>query len=55
MVLVSQMSQFVKNFKMGIFSDTINIVSVRHCMMVLHIEHHLFITLSLFQVHCSVK
>ena len=43
----------------GIFSDTINIMNVKLCMLVLHAEFYLFITLSvtltLFQGHSSVK
>ena len=59
MVLVSQVSWLVENFNIGIFSDTINVINVKLCMMVLHIELNLFIillvTLTLFQDHSSVK
>ena len=33
MFLVGQMSGFVKNFNIGIFSDTINVLNVTLCMM----------------------
>ena len=59
MVWVGQVSGLVKNFNTGIFSDTINVINVKLCMMVLHTELYLFITLSviltLFQNHSSVK
>ena len=59
LVLVSQVSRFVKNFNIGIFSDTVNVMNVKLYMMVLHIELYLFITLSvtlmLFQGHSNVK
>ena len=38
MFKVCQMSGFVENFNMGIFSDTVNVINVKLCMMVLHIE-----------------
>ena len=44
--MVSQMSGLVKNFNIGIFLDTINVINAKLCMMVLHIELYLFITLS---------
>ena len=59
MFLIGQMSVLVKNFDIQIFSDTINIIKVKVCMMVLHIELYLLITLSvtltLFQGHSNVK
>ena len=59
MFLVGQVSGLVKNFHTGIFSDTINVINVKLCMMVLHIEHYLFITrsmtLTLFHSHSSVE
>ena len=58
--VVSQMSELFENSNIGIFfSDTINVIDVKFCMMVLHIELYLFITLSvtltLFKGHSSVK
>ena len=44
--LVGQASRLVENFNIGIFSDTINIITVKLCMMVLIIEFYLFIPLS---------
>ena len=44
--MVSQMSGFVENFNIRIFSDTINVIKVKLCMLVLHIEFYLFSTLS---------
>ena len=59
MFWVDQVSVLVKNFNIGIFSDTINVINVKLCMMVLHTELYLFITLSvtltLFQGHKDVK
>ena len=56
---VSYMSRLVENFNIGISSDTINVISVKLCMMVLPIELYLFIPLSvtftIFQGHSSVK
>ena len=58
MFLVSQVSGLVENFNIGNFSDTINVISVKLCMVVLHTELYLFITLSvtltLFQGHSHV-
>ena len=61
MFLVGQVFGLVKNLNVGIFSVTINVINVKHCMMVLYIELYLFITLSvisllltLFQCHSSV-
>ena len=59
MFLVSQVSGLVENFTIGIFSDTTNVINVKRCLMVLHTELYLFITLSvtlrLFQGHRSVN
>ena len=46
MFLVSQVSGLVENFNMRVFSDTMNVINVKLCMMVLHTELYLFITLS---------
>ena len=59
MFLVGQVSGLVKNFNIEIFSDTRNVINVKLCLLILHIELYLFITLSvtltLFQDHSSVK
>ena len=58
MFWVGQVSGLVKNFMIGFFSDTINVINVKLCMVLLHIALYLFITLSvtltLFQGHSSV-
>ena len=54
MVLVRDASGLLRNFL-----DTINVINVKLCMMVLHIELYLFITLSVTltspEGHSSVK
>ena len=45
--LVDQLSGFVENFNIGIFSDTIIVIKIKLCMMILNIELYLFITLSM--------
>ena len=49
----------VENFNVGIYSDTIKVINVNLCMMVLLIELYLFIplsvTLTIFQGHSNVK
>ena len=59
MSLVAQVSGLVKNFHIGIFSDTINyVIKVKFCMIVLHVELYLFSTfsviLTLFQSRGNV-
>ena len=54
MFLIGQMSALVKNFNIQIFSDTINVIKVKVCMMVLHIELYLFITLSVTLTYFKV-
>ena len=53
MVLIGQVPGLVKNFNIGIFSNTINVINVK--LMVLRIELYLFSTLSvtmtIFQSH----
>ena len=48
---------WLASFNIVIFSDTINVTNVKLCMMILHIELYLFITLSvtltLFQGHST--
>ena len=50
-----QVSWLIKNFNIGIFSDTRNVINVKLCMMVLHIELYMCSTLSViltsFQGH----
>ena len=59
MLLVDEVSGLVENFDIGIFSGTINVLNVKLCVMVLHIEVYLFstlsVTLTLFQGHSIVK
>ena len=53
MVLVGLLSGLVKNFNIGIFSDTINVINVKFCVMVLLIELYLFIPLSVSWTICQ--
>ena len=59
MFLVSQVFGLVKNFNIRNFSDIINVINAKLCMMVLLIELYLFIplsvTLAIFQGHSNVK
>ena len=59
MFFVGQMSEIVENFNIRIYSDTINVVNVELCMMVLLIELYLFIPLSvalaILQGHSNVE
>ena len=43
---VGQVSGLVKNINIGIYSDTINMINVKLCMMVPLIELYLFMPLS---------
>ena len=43
MFLVSQVSGLVENFNIGIYSDSINVINVKLCMMALLIDLYLFI------------
>ena len=56
---VSQVSGLVENFTIEISSDTINVINVKLCMMVLLSELYLFIPLSttvtILQDHSSVE
>ena len=58
MFFISQVSWLVKNFNIEIYSDTISVINVRLCMMVLLTELYLFIalsmTLTIFQNHGNV-
>ena len=59
MFFVGQVSEFVKNFNIGIYLDTINVINVELCMMLLLVELYLLIpfsvTLILFQGDSNVK
>ena len=59
MLLVGHVSGLVRNLNIWIFSDTINVINIKLCMIVLHIKLYLFMTLSmtltLFQGHSNVK
>ena len=43
-----------KTLKIGVFSDTMNVINVKRCMMVLLIELYLFIPLSLASVNLNI-
>ena len=55
---VGQLPGLEKNFNTAIFSDTIDVIDVKLCMMVLLIELYLFISLSvaltIFKGHSNV-
>ena len=59
MFLVHQVSGFIENFNIGMYSNTINVTVVKLCVMVLLIELYLFIpfsgTLTMFQGHSTVE
>ena len=59
MFFVGQVSGLDGNFNTGIYSDTIKVINVRLCMMVLLIEFYLFIrfsvTLTIFQGHSDAE
>ena len=58
MFLISQVSGPVENVNVSIFSDTITVINVKLCVMVLHIALYLLITLSVtltFQGHSTVR
>ena len=59
MFSVGQVSGLVKNFIIGIYSDTMTVVNIKLCMMVLLIKLYLFIplsmTLAIFQGLDSIK
>ena len=38
MFLVGQVSGLVENFNIGVFSDTLNVINVKLCVMVLHLS-----------------
>ena len=43
MFFVGPVPRLFENVNIGIYSDTINVINVKLCMMVLLIEHYLFI------------
>ena len=43
---ICEVSRLVENFNTGIDSDTINVINVKLCMIVILIELYLFISLS---------
>ena len=57
MFLFGLVSGLVKNENIGIYSETINVINVKLCMVVLLIKHYLFIPLSvtftIFQGHSN--
>ena len=59
MLFVCQVYGPVKNFNIGIFWDTINVINVKLYMIVLFIKLYMFkphsLILNIFQVHSSVE
>ena len=59
MCLNNQVSELVKNFNIGIFSDAINMITVKLCTMAVLTGLYLFmllsVTLTIFQCNSSVK
>ena len=59
MFSIGQVSGLVENFNIRIYSDTINVIHVELCMMVLLYELYMFITLSvtltIFESHSNVE
>ena len=59
MFFFGKVSGLVKNFNIGIYSDTINMINVKLCVMVLLIELYLFlspsVTMTTFKGHSDVK
>ena len=58
MFLVGKVSGLVENFNCGVFLDTVNVIYVRICLMVLLAELYLLmslsVTLAIFQAHSNV-
>ena len=52
MFLVGQVAKLVKNLNTWIFSDTLNVINDKLCMMTLLIELYLFIALSVTLAIC---
>ena len=59
MFFVGQVSELAETFHIGVYSDTIDVINVTLCWMVLLIELYLFMPLSVilttFQVHSNVE
>ena len=58
MFLVGQVFGLVENFNIWIYSDNINVIKVKVCMMMLLIEPYLFLSLSVTLTkfhHSNVK
>ena len=57
-IFSSQVCGLVENLNISIYSDTVNVINVKLCMMALLIELYLFIplslTLTIFQGHSNV-
>ena len=57
MFFLGQLSGLVINFNIGIYSDTLTVINVKLCMMVLLIELYLYmplsVTITIFQGHSS--
>ena len=47
MFFVGHVPWLVENINIGVYTDTINVINVKLCMVVVFIEPYLFITLSL--------
>ena len=54
MFLVAKVSGLVKNFNIGIYLDTINVITVKLCMIELYLFITLSMTLTIFQDHSTV-
>ena len=50
MFLVGQVSLFGENFDIGIFSDSIHVINVKCCKVVLFLELYLFVVFFFFFV-----
>ena len=59
MILIGQVSGLVRNFNIGIYLDTINVINVKLCVMAVLFQFYLFIPLSviltIFQGHSNVE
>ena len=59
MFFVGQVSGLVENFSIGIYSNNINLINVKLCVMLLLIDLYLYIslsvTLTIFRGHSNVE
>ena len=59
MISVASGLAWHENFNVAVFSDAINVINVELCMMVLLIEHDIFMSLSvaltIFQGHSNIE